>query len=187
MRWNRLTLLCLFGPVLLASCSLFDGGAYSIPARSVAVDGETSDWGGVDPAVVDPSGDAAGVPGDDIVAVYLARDAKNLYVRVDVANPPPSDSLYLGALFDDDNVSEVGERFIHVDLPSACSVDKYIDQSFHHTVVTTGAVAVSPTGGSIELSVSLSALSPPHCCQFVVWTSINGPNPDGTEPVRVSF
>ena len=58
------------------------------PAKpgAIKVDGNTDDWTGTPPAVVDAVGDyvVAGMSrSGDVRAVYLARDDKNLYIRVD--------------------------------------------------------------------------------------------------------
>ena len=66
----------------------------NVPIRQVAcvlpsvvkIDGEPDDWSGIPPALVDAVGDyvMAGLSrGGDVRAVYLSRDDKNLYVRLD--------------------------------------------------------------------------------------------------------
>ncbi|MGC8862470.1 MAG: PIG-L deacetylase family protein [Armatimonadota bacterium] len=66
----------------------------NLPVRRVAsardgthrVDGRTDDWDGVPPAVVDAVGDyvvARMVRGGDVRTVYLCRDSRRLYIRVD--------------------------------------------------------------------------------------------------------
>ena len=66
----------------------------SLPVRRVAsvadgtlrVDGRPDDWRGIPPGVVDPVGDyvVAGMNrGGDVRAIYLCRDSRRLYIRVD--------------------------------------------------------------------------------------------------------
>ena len=55
-------------------------------AGTVILDGNVSDWLGIQPAVTDPQGDAP--PNADIVAVYYQQDAQNLYLRFDTGVRP---------------------------------------------------------------------------------------------------
>lgn len=62
-----------------------------IPTATITLDGDTSDWTGITEAVTDPQGDDSNLyTGDDIEALYLAKDFNNLYIRLDLydnANP----------------------------------------------------------------------------------------------------
>lgn len=55
----------------------------TIPHRSITIDGESSDWLGLSPAIIDPAGDEelqyATMTGTDLAEVYLARDDTYLY------------------------------------------------------------------------------------------------------------
>lgn len=58
----------------------------------VLVDGQGDDWGGLSPQILDPVGDNVGRAlreGADIKRMWLARDADNLYVRVDTEQSFP--------------------------------------------------------------------------------------------------
>jgi LmbE family N-acetylglucosaminyl deacetylase len=69
----------LFGTILI-------GRVARIRSNSVSVDGAPEDWWGIPPAVVDPVGDyvVAGVnKGGDVRSIYLCRDDRRLYVRLD--------------------------------------------------------------------------------------------------------
>jgi len=63
----------------------------TVPSANIIVDGNTSDWSGVDVLAWDwQDVFAPDFPGADIQALYLARDAANLYLRLDLwenANP----------------------------------------------------------------------------------------------------
>lgn len=63
----------------------------TIPTATIIVDGDTADWNGITAAVTDPQGDdSLSYTGADIKAIYLAKDAINLYIRLDLyenANP----------------------------------------------------------------------------------------------------
>lgn len=58
--------------------------AASTWAPGIAVDGAIDDWYGIAPVATDASGD--GGSGRDVVALYVANDANNLYVRIESAN-----------------------------------------------------------------------------------------------------
>ncbi|MGF1573654.1 MAG: hypothetical protein ACFCU1_11365 [Sumerlaeia bacterium] len=55
-------------------------------APGITVDGDVKEWDGQVPAaIIDPQGDSA-ADGRDIIAIYLANDADNLYVRLQSDN-----------------------------------------------------------------------------------------------------
>lgn len=131
---------------------------YQVPQRTIVVDGNTNDWSGVSPAIVDPVGDGNELVGSDITALFLARDAQNIYARIDLTDGPPSSSLFFGIVFHRED--SVGTRFIFIQMnPPRCSVDEFVDENFNHTLVATGLLAVNQ--GLLELSVPASALNPP--------------------------
>ena len=58
----------------------------AVATGAIGVDGRTDDWRGIRPTVIDPVGDyvVAGMSkGGDVRAIYLCRDSRCLYVRVD--------------------------------------------------------------------------------------------------------
>jgi hypothetical protein len=75
-----------------------------LPTAAIVVDGNSGDWAGIAAAITDPQGDdSPAYTGDDIQALYIAKDAEHLYVRMDLwknANqsfgngPPPGDGRY---------------------------------------------------------------------------------------------
>ncbi|MDZ7810315.1 MAG: hypothetical protein U5L11_09375 [Arhodomonas sp.] len=66
------------------------GGLLSVqefPTASISLGSDASDWSGVTPIATDPTGDSSeDDDGEDMVAGFIARDANNLYFRVDVVN-----------------------------------------------------------------------------------------------------
>ncbi len=72
---------------------------YQVPQRTITIDGNTNDWAGAAPAIVDPTGDGNPVQGSYIRALYLTRDGVNICARIDIANGPPGASLYFGINF----------------------------------------------------------------------------------------
>jgi hypothetical protein len=107
---------------------------YEVPQRTMLVDATTNDWDGVQPAIVDPAGDGNELLGSDMLALYVARDPQNIYVRLDLANGPPSSQLYFGVSFN--RSDEIGERFIFVQMSTLqCSVDQWVDDQYNHTPV----------------------------------------------------
>lgn len=60
----------------------------TIPIATITVDGNTTDWIGITAGVNDPQGDdSSSYTGDDIEAMYLAKDNTNLYIRLDLYDP----------------------------------------------------------------------------------------------------
>ncbi len=57
-------------------------------AKRIVVDGDVSDWAGVEPAYVDTVGDGNGTE-FDFAAAYLANDEDYLYIRISFADVVP--------------------------------------------------------------------------------------------------
>jgi hypothetical protein len=77
-------------PVLIAA----------VPARTISIDGDYSDWEGLQPAFVDEVGDnQQAFPGSDIKEVYLAKDPKYIYVHFSMSGGglPSSPSGFMWA------------------------------------------------------------------------------------------
>lgn len=56
-----------------------------IPSVTIAVDGSVADWSGISALAMDPQNDSsAAYIGDDVKALYIAKDATNLYVRMEL-------------------------------------------------------------------------------------------------------
>lgn len=74
----------LFATLLIATLPLASFAQTWGPG--ITIDGSVKEWDGQVPAaIIDPSGDS-NADGRDIIAVYLANDANNLYVRLQSAN-----------------------------------------------------------------------------------------------------
>ena len=59
-------------------------------SSGIIVDGQTADWKGIRPALIDPTGDhllRELNKGGDVRAVYVCLDGKSIYIRVDCARP----------------------------------------------------------------------------------------------------
>ena len=75
-----------------------------ISTATITVDGDPTDWSGIDTLVSDPQGDdSPAYTGDDIQALYIVKDSANLYVRMDLWDtvntnfgngPSPSEGRY---------------------------------------------------------------------------------------------
>lgn len=60
-------------------------------ALTITSDGDISDWSGVPPIATDVLGDSSiGDPAEDIAAAFVARDAQNVYFRMDQVNLAPT-------------------------------------------------------------------------------------------------
>jgi len=176
-----LRLVCATNPLS------FSFPQFQVPFAGITVDGNSSDWSGIQPAVSDRAGDAQGPAGSDLTAIYIARDTANAYVRIDVANGPPSSGLYFGVSFYTNATSQAGDRYVFVNLRGfACSVEKRIAAgSGYHEFVASGALAVQ--GNIIEASVPLSALNPPSPSFVSAWDDTSGPSIDNTCMVEARF
>jgi hypothetical protein len=77
----------------LHAAALATGLAYSIPERTIAVDGQGSDWNGTEPVILDATGDSLCVPDIDLVRLYLARDHDAVYWRLDTEGAVPATAV----------------------------------------------------------------------------------------------
>lgn len=157
---------------------------FPVPFANITVDGDISDWSGIQPAVTDRAGDAQGGPvGSDITALYLARDSTKAYIRIDVTNGPPDSTVSFKTSFYTNCVFYAGDRYVGIFLWShQCSVEQYTSSTKGaHTTVAIGNLAVQ--GNIIEASVPLSALNPPSPCYVRVSTDVF----DTTSYVEASF
>ena len=77
-----------------------------VGCRAITIDGNTSDWSGLPPAVDDPDNDATGNPSTEIDRVFISHDQTYLYIRID----------FIGAA-DPEHSGESGEYHIHVRGP----------------------------------------------------------------------
>ncbi|NPU97388.1 MAG: hypothetical protein HPY51_09240 [Candidatus Omnitrophica bacterium] len=79
--------------------------------RTIVVDGDVSDWDGIAPACLDPSGD--GGLHYDFAACYLANDRDYFYFRITFTSPQPYGDYfwYLNTGFDTDMDSNTGHRW----------------------------------------------------------------------------
>lgn len=82
-----------------------------IVSRTITIDGNPNDWSGIAAFALDPQGDDyPDINGDDIKALYIARDAYYLFIRMDLwdnvntnfqNSPPPYHGRY--SIFVDNN------------------------------------------------------------------------------------
>ncbi|MGC9329072.1 MAG: hypothetical protein ACP5I1_15675 [Candidatus Hinthialibacter sp.] len=87
-RFCALTTILFLG-FHLAPCQEEWGVLLADPVyRIISVDGDVSDWDGVNPAYIDSIGDQNGSP-FDFAAAYIANDENNLYIRISFAEPSP--------------------------------------------------------------------------------------------------
>jgi hypothetical protein len=173
--------LCAAVPV---ATPLAGNGGGVVQTATITVDGSTADWTGIAPVITDTTGDSA-TAGTDISRVYLAKDASNIYARIDLANGTPAGSLYFGIGFI--SPQHAGDRFIFVNIGNnQCSVESRIsDTGGYHTFVASGAVAVN--GSTIEISVPRASLNPPASSEVGAWVDADGPTLDWTQDVTASI
>jgi hypothetical protein len=96
--------------VLVISLLFLSVARASADLRTIIVDGDVSDWGGVAPLLTDPQNDQTGCPEEDIKAVYVANDAEHLYFRMELYNDVPEGV----EIFGDTNFD--GEEYAYIFL-----------------------------------------------------------------------
>ena len=77
-------------PVSYPNASMCYGLSQAVAKAMITVDGMTDDWSGIASVVSDHQNDDQYLAGDDVKALYVAADAHNLYLRMDLwenANP----------------------------------------------------------------------------------------------------
>ena len=95
---NRQTIL---SAAVITTLGLLGASARAGTFKTIAIDGDFTDWAGVPVLASDPTGDGAPIDYGD---VQIANDANNLYLRVTyrtAVNPNVSPSSFLS--FDTDN------------------------------------------------------------------------------------
>lgn len=92
----------LFGGTALADLNFID----QIPEKTIVLDGELDDWAGVDAFFTDIEGDSDSGAERDIKAVYLSKDATNIYWRLETwTGNLPDSGIRMG--FSEDGVYEI--------------------------------------------------------------------------------
>jgi hypothetical protein len=97
----------------------------TLPSASIVIDGDRSDWKGIEPLVSDYEGDEdpdANFVGTDLNAFYMARDGEFLYHMITLhdGNPPTEGNLVFSISYDKypniNGGSVPGDQFSTVDL-----------------------------------------------------------------------
>lgn len=86
-----------------------------IPQATIITDGNINDWEGIEVALEDAEGDSP-LGGMDVVALYIAQDTDNLYIRLDRASTdmPIDRALYsYNILLQSENESSYQLEFFH--------------------------------------------------------------------------
>lgn len=173
-------LVCSTSPLVM------DLPQYTVPIAQITVDGDTNDWAGIQPAIVDRLGEAQEPAGSDIARVYLAVDTTNAYVRIDVANGPPATNMYYGFSSQVGGTADVGDTYVFVDVGRAeCGVGRWLNYTGDSEIVASGTMAIQ--GNVIEVCVSLADLAPPQPSYAHAWCNADGPPIDRTCTIEVVF
>lgn len=134
-------------------------------APGIVIDGEFDDWEGQVPALItDVAGN--GGTGRDVIAVYLANDQNNLYVRIESANADPYDGSEFSGI-DRDNNGATGFGLFGVGLGTevliaGASVYGQNAGGFNEGAATPGSVAWGPfvASNNIEYAIALNTTIP---------------------------
>ncbi|MDA3941370.1 MAG: PEGA domain-containing protein [Spirochaetia bacterium] len=69
---------------------ILDANIFHIPFADINIDGGKEDWDNIEPFFTDPAGDStADFTGTDIIAGYIAKNDKYLFIRMDFAEGKP--------------------------------------------------------------------------------------------------
>jgi hypothetical protein len=63
----------------------------TVPADSITIDGNPSDWSGIAPLITDPAGNGSPDVPLDVVALYVTNDDTHVYFLVELADNPDPD------------------------------------------------------------------------------------------------
>lgn len=141
--------------LVLTGCS-GDGGSI-VPTATIAVDGSIDDWPSNKPTVGDPSGDQqASTPGGDIVAIFLAQNADNIYIRIDVSNGPISDRMEYMLAFNRSRDWDYNVQFIQMNISDNSCV---LHQGTSGEPIRLAAGRYAVNGNTIEMSVPRDAFN----------------------------
>jgi hypothetical protein len=139
---------------------------------TINIDGDPSDWAGIDPIVIDPQNDTvSGACKDDILEVYVTHDENNIYFRVDLGCINET-YLYLDLDADQDintgyNTNEdpndwylkphdTGfDYMVEIDTTARCSNLYKVDQGGEFTYIGSYPVGL---GSVIEVGVPLISI-----------------------------
>lgn len=100
-----------------------------LPYRMINVDGDPSDWGGIQPIATDPPTDANN-PREEVIAIYAANDEENLYFLMEL--------LYVEAASADVVESYGGEYCFFIDIiPGEGNPDSGADYKIVHSITGT--------------------------------------------------
>ena len=77
-------------PVFYPDANICYGVSQVVAEAMITMDGSANDWDGISPMASDHEDDGQYLEGDDIKALYIAKDSQHLYLRMDLwenANP----------------------------------------------------------------------------------------------------
>lgn len=141
-----------------------------IATQTILVDGNPSDWNGITALAVDPQGDdLPSYSGDDIKALYIARDANHLYVRLDLwenvnisfqNSSPPYDGSYC-IFIDNDGPFHNMKLGIAYDSYAGLWSLGYNYSSYNAPTGLEGPSYVGVNGNIIELKIPLNLIGNP--------------------------
>jgi hypothetical protein len=77
---------CPDRPACVAVASIASTHSAALQARAIELDGDPSDWSGMQPLLLDAEGDSRCGSGTDLTAVFMVRSEDGLFWRVDGAD-----------------------------------------------------------------------------------------------------
>ena len=142
----------------------------NVPTKTVIIDGNPDDWSGINALVTDAQGDdSSSYTGDDIKALYIAKDSNNLYLRMDLwdnANtnfgngPSPNEGVYQIILHNDGPYNKMQLGIGYDYYFSRWSLG-YNGSSSNVPQGLEGPDYVGVKGGVIELKIPLTMIGNP--------------------------
>ena len=141
-----------------------------ISTATITVDGDPADWSGIDTLVSDPQGDdSPAYTGDDIQALYIAKDSDNLYVRMDLWDsvntnfgngPSPNEGRYVIRIDNDGPFKSMHLGIAYDQASSQWSLG-YNGSSSGLPAGLEGPDFVGVSGGVIEIELPLVTIGYP--------------------------
>ena len=132
---------------------------------NVDLDGDASDWAGVEPQFTDPDGDSSVYSGLDITSITIAKGETNLFLKVDrVGSTLATDAscqIWVYLRSEVDGVSDYGISYSRDDRYGHTSVALY-DVSgdwYQISASADGSISYDDSSASMEISIPLSDLN----------------------------
>jgi len=160
-------IFCIFSIVL--------GSTPMATAKTITVDGDTSDWTGISPIITDPNDYTW--DGLDVKEVYMTHDADYLYVRIDFYGIFSANAGVYSAYLDTDLNPGTGSPVSDIGVEVQFGVYSGSGYGYFPLTGSSFSVSFASSGSVLEFRAAFSDLGNPSSFDFVVMCY---PNDGGT-------